>query len=410
MKKILHQNMRLLGILLLIFFTSLSMARDTRHDMITKTKTTKLLPVMQEFKHLIDTDPVIRMYLNQMITQVSSHHKEHPEPNINLKNVDQMLHMINDALRMPPEYNSSDLVGCRINSILNWTMSVPAGYAVFRNEKINEMFRKILADYTVFLNSESSLGSLNDTQNGWKSALARKKLNMHQYQYDPNDEYWGFKSWNDFFTRKFKNGMRPIAEQNNSKAIVSACDSEVFTIQHNVKHSDSFWIKEQPYSLKDMLNNDILAEKFVGGDVYQAFLSAFKYHRWHSPVSGTIKKAYIKQGTYYSGLESQGVDPASPDYSQGYLSHVATRAIIYIEADDPVGLMVVMPIGMAEISSCVINEKIKPGYRVEKGEELGYFQFGGSTYCLIFQPGVIEKFTFKKGDDVKMGEVIGMAK
>lgn len=370
----------------------------------------ELLPVIQEFKQSINEDPVVRMYLNQMIRQVSAYYKTHPEPNIYLEDVDQMLYLINDALRMAPEYNETDLVGCRINTILNWTMNVPAGYAVFRNENMNRMFRKVLADYTVFLNSKASLTSLNSGANGWKSEAAMKKLNMQEYKYDPKDKYWGFKSWNDFFTREFKDGVRPIAKPNDPKTIVSACDSEVYTIQNNVKKSDSFWIKEQPYSLNDMLNNDKLADEFVGGDVYQAFLSAFKYHRWHSPVSGVIKKAYIKQGTYYSGLDSTGMDPASPDYSQGYLSHVATRAIIYIEADDPVGLMVVMPVGMAEISSCVINEKIKPGYRVKKGEELGYFQFGGSTYCLIFRPDVIKNFSVKKGEDVKMGEAIGVAK
>jgi len=134
-----------------------------------------------------------------------------------------------------------------------------------------------------------------------------------------------------------------------------------------------------------MLNNDeSVVDQFVGGDVYQAFLSATKYHRWHSPVTGTIKKAYIKQGSYYSGTESQGMDPGSPNFSQGYIAHVATRAIIYIEADDPkIGLIIVMPIGMAEVSSCMISDKIKPGYRIKKGEELGYFQYGGSTYCLI---------------------------
>jgi len=52
---------------------------------------------------------------------------------------------------------------------------------------------------------------------------------------------------------------------------------------------------------------------------------------------------------------------------------------------------------------------IQPGTRVEKGEELGYFQFGGSTHCVIFQPGVIKEFRVKKGESVKFGEVIAIA-
>ncbi len=85
------------------------------------------------------------------------------------------------------------------------------------------------------------------------------------------------------------------------------------------------------------------------------------------------------------------MDQGSPDLSQGYIAHTATRAIIYIEATYPkIGLMCVIPIGMSEVSSCIINEKIIPGHKVKKGDELGYFQFGGSTHCLVFQKGVID--------------------
>jgi phosphatidylserine decarboxylase len=41
----------------------------------------------------------------------------------------------------------------------------------------------------------------------------------------------------------------------------------------------------------------------------------------------------------------------------------------------------------------MIASKVKPGYHVEKGEELGYFQFGGSTHCLVFRPGAIAEFS-----------------
>ena len=68
-----------------------------------------------------------------------------------------------------------------------------------------------------------------------------------------------------------------------------------------------------------------------------------------------------------------------------------------------------MPIGMAEVSSCVLLDNIKAGYKVKKGEELGYFQYGGSTHCLIFRPGVIKEFKVQEGKDVKMGQAIAIA-
>ena len=97
------------------------------------------------------------------------------------------------------------------------------------------------------------------------------------------------------------------------------------------------------------------------------------------------------------------------DASEGYLVHVQTRAIFFIDCDDPgIGLVCVMPTGMVEISSCIIDPKMKQGYHVEKGEELGYFQFGGSTHCIIFQKGVINNFSQLEGD-IKVGQKIAVA-
>ena len=407
MKRALQAKFWLLIILVTFFLARISCAAGGNDEC--NLDKVMLKPSVNELKQLVDTDPIVRMYFTQMIDQVPAYYRQ--KPNVNLTGIDQMLCLINRAMDKAPDYDETDMVGFPINTILNWTMGVPAGFHAYRNDKVNAVVRKILDEYGTYLNSPASLSVINDSPEGWKSKTATEKLGMEQYQYDPNDKHWGFKSWNDFFTRKLKPGMRPIAEPDNSKVIVSAADSEVYSMQNNVKKTDWFWIKSQPYSLNDMLNNDqTVVDKFVGGDVYQAFLSATKYHRWHSPVSGTIRKAYIKQGSYYSATEAQNLDPASPNDSQGYIAHVATMAIIYIEADDPViGLMVLMPIGMAEVSSSVIHDKIKEGYKVKKGEELGYFQYGGSTYCLIFRPGVIKKFLVKKNDDIKIGQAIAIA-
>jgi phosphatidylserine decarboxylase len=145
-----------------------------------------------------------------------------------------------------------------------------------------------------------------------------------------------------------------------------------------------------------MLANDEATDQFVGGTVYQAFLSATNYHRWHSPVAGTVVRAFVEDGTYYSEADAEGKDAVEPMNSQSYLAHVAARAIIVIDADNPViGLMAFVAVGMLEVSSCVINETITPGYHVDKGEELGHFQYGGSTYCLVFRPGVISDFALQ---------------
>ncbi|KAH0136695.1 hypothetical protein KCU67_g15974, partial [Aureobasidium melanogenum] len=135
--------------------------------------------------------------------------------------------------------------------------------------------------------------------------------------------------------------------------------------------------------------------QFADCTVYQAFLSALSYHRWHAPVSGTIKKAFVQDGTYFSEPLFEGLgDPNTKEIDahgistgQGYLSALATRAVIFIEADNPaIGLMAFIGIGMDEVSTCEIT--VKEGDHVKKGQETGMFHFGGSSHCLLFRNGV----------------------
>jgi len=348
-------------------------------------------PVIEEFQELIDHDPIVRMYLNQMIAQVP---QGKPYRKRHLESVPQMLRLINEVLTMAPEFSEDALVMTPLGAILDWAMGTPAGFAAFRDTRINAMFGKVLAAWCEFLSSGDSRYVLNDSPSGWMCAAARRAVGIEQYQYDPGEQYWGFASWNDFFTRHFKAGARPVDSPDDDKVIVSACESTPYGLALDVQRQDRFWLKSQPYSLQDMLANDESVDQFVGGTVYQAFLSATNYHRWHSPVAGRIVRAFVQPGTYYSEADSEGADAVEPKKSQSYLAHVAARAIILIEADDPViGLVAFVPVGMSEVSSCIIGPDIQPGHHVAKGDELGYFQFGGSTHCLVFRPGVIADFS-----------------
>jgi phosphatidylserine decarboxylase len=347
-----------------------------------------LHPVIIEFQELIDSDPVVRMYLERMIAEVpqTKHYRER-----HLDSVGQMLRLINEVLTMAPEFGES-AVATPLGTILDWTMGTPSGFAAYRDPRINAMIKKILTAWCEFLDSPDSLYVLNESPSGWMCAAARRAIGIEQFVHDPSDEHWGFASWNDFFTRRLKDGARPVASPDEDKVIVNACEATPYRIATGLKRLDRFWIKSQPYSLQDMLANDDSVDQFVGGTVYQAFLSARNYHRWHSPVAGTIVKAFVQPGTYYSEADSEGRDAINPPTSQSYLAHVAVRAIVLIDADDPVvGLVAFVAIGMSEVSSCLITTV--GGQHVAKGEELGYFQFGGSTHCLLFRPGVIAEFS-----------------
>jgi phosphatidylserine decarboxylase len=249
-----------------------------------------LHPVLAEFQELIDTDPVVRLYVDQMIAQVPS---AKPYRKRHLESVEQLLRLINEVLTMAPEFGDA-MVATPLGAILDWTMGTTAGFAAYRDPRINTMIKKILTTWCEFLSSGDSLYVLNDSPSGWKCAEAQRAIGIEQYEHDPRDEHWGFASWNDFFTRRFKDGERPVGSPDDDKVIVSACESTPYGISTDVQRQDRFWIKSQPYSLQDMLANDDTVDQFVGGTIYQAFLSATNYHHWHSPVAGTIVRAFVQ--------------------------------------------------------------------------------------------------------------------
>lgn len=377
-----------------------------------------LHPVLEEFKELIESNTRIYMLLTSMFKEVpqSKRYGRDPTGNPEIRDYFHFLHVINHLLTTAPNWTDKaqrvGLVGMPINAVLDWPMGTPSGYAAFLDPEINAMIKKILNVWGEFLRSPTSVNVLNDTSHGWFGktgrrdltavakigALAGTDLKFHDmFECDPSAPNHGFQSWDDFFTRNFRPGIRPVEDPEDGKVIANACESKPYRVAHHVHARDKFWIKSQPYSVLDMLGHDALASQFVGGTIYQAFLSALSYHRWHSPVSGTVVKAYVVDGTYYSEPLFEGVgnpevkhkdiDMDGQVTSQGYITSTATRALIFIEADEPaIGLMAFIGVGMAEVSTCDIT--VKEGDRLEKGDELGMFHFGGSTHCLLFRKGV----------------------
>lgn len=353
-------------------------------------------PVIIEFKKLIETDPRLYMLFNQMFEQIPRKPTFNMDPTgkPQIKNYNQMLMLMNHILTTAPEFNETGLVGFPINAILAWPMGTPAGTEAFLDKRVNRQLKKILNQWAVFLNSKDSRYVLgDDPESGWFGKGAKRAMPSFEKDFicSPGTPYYGFSSWDDFFTRQFREGRRPVANPDDDGVIANACESAPYKIARNVKLTDKFWIKAQPYSLQHMMAMDPLTEEFKGATVYQAFLSALSYHRWHSPVSGKIVKTRLIDGSYYAEALSQGFDPAGPNESQGYITQAASRALIFIEADNPdIGLMCIMFVGMAEVSSNEIT--VYEGQHVQKGEQLGMFHFGGSTHCLIFKSDVQIEF------------------
>jgi len=356
-------------------------------------KLTPFDPAILELQALIESDPVMLMYFTQMFEQQPAFAPPPESGDIKIQDYHQLLRVLDHVLTTAPEFSTEGQVGCPINAVLDFPMITAAGLAAFLSPKLNRALKKVLAAWARFLDSPASLYVLNETPTGWLCPAALEAIHMDEYVHDPKAALFGFRSWNDFFIRRFKPGARPVAEPHNPKAIVSACESAPFSIARDVKAQDTFWLKSQPYSLRHMLDGHFV-DQFAGGTVYQAFLSAENYHRWHSPVSGTVKLIRNVEGAYYAEAAAEGFDPLGPNNSQGYIAHVNTRALIFIEAEEPaIGLVCFVAVGMVEVSSCLVG--VKEGQHVKKGDEIGFFQFGGSTHCLVFRPGAIREFALQ---------------
>ncbi|PHH85055.1 hypothetical protein CDD83_983 [Cordyceps sp. RAO-2017] len=378
---------------------------------------------VQELKELIESTAELRMLASAMFDEVPEKepYNEDPIGNKQVRSYQHMLELFNVVMtEKAPIWSEQEygvgLIGFPFNAILDWPMGTASGYAFFLKAEVNAKFKAILDGWRDdFLTTERSRQVINDGEDGWLSseslATIERDTNVgtgqdwmtfqELFECDPegDPEHWGFKSWDDFFVRRFRNfdTIRPVAYPDRPEWIVSSCESKPFALQTNVRDYDSFWLKGQPYSVLEVMGHDERAGQFVGGTVYQAFLSATSYHRWNAPVGGKVVASRVIDGTYFSEptvtgfTHPDGPDPAAPDRAQGYITHVATRALFYIQAPEPVGLMAVVFVGMADVSTCQILPDFAPSKLpadVRKGDELGMFHHGGSTHCLLFRPGV----------------------
>lgn len=363
----------------------------------------KLLPPVQALKELIESNRYIWNLFQMMFDEIPQKDVDTPAGTPQVRDYHELLLVLNRLIQRAPKFNTTGLVDTPINAVLDYPMGTRAGYVLFNDPRVNAKMKNILDYWGRYLQSEESSYVLNTSDKGWLSPYALNEMakeaggdnfvDLFAVHSTDVKQKLGYTSWDDFFTRKFKPGIRPVASPDDDDVIANACESAPFRMAHDVPLKAKFWIKGQPYSLIDLLHNDPWTSKFEGGTLYQAFLSALSYHRWNSPVSGKIVKAYNLDGTYYGEALAQGFEnPNGPDKvaannSQAFLTSTATRAVIFIQADNPkIGLMCFVAVGMGDVSNNEITVRI--GQHVNKGDQLGMFHFGGSTHVLLFRPEV----------------------
>lgn len=344
-------------------------------------------------------DAMARMYATRMLVEAQLEW-------FVFDSINDWLTCINYVVQRAPNFKP-DEDHFPLSKLFVFFMFTPAGASLFRMKEFNVRLTAVLKAWCDYLDTEDSKIVLNPTgeipaTEGWLSHEGEQDFCLQQcvnYKNKGTEPYWGFTSYNDFFHRKIKlNELRPMDPADD--VIVSSVDGTVYRIATEVEKCTAFWTKGQNYSLVNMLDNSKYTDDFVGGDVMQSFLDGSDYHRWHAPISGTIVEARVIEGLTFSELLSEGLDLSAGTESQGYEATVNTRGLIIIH-NETYGKVAVVPTGITEISSIIINKDIldamkeKRTIEIKKGEELGYFSYGGSSMALVFQKDMINEFLVK---------------
>lgn len=197
--------------------------------------------------------------------------------------------------------------------------------------------------------------------------IERNEINMDIY------EECDYSSFNDFFTRKIKPDCRPVPE--DLDVLISPCDclATVYPIQENT----TFSIKNTEYTLRSLLRSPRLAKRFRGGYAYVLRLTVEDYHRYLYSVSGKQSKNYHIDGTFHT------VNPIANDYLPIYKENTREYTVIRSKEFGDVLQMEVGALLVGKISNH------KQSTVVTRGEEKGFFEYGGSTIVVLTQKGLV---------------------
>ena len=251
-----------------------------------------------------------------------------------------------------------------------------------------EPFSSWLYDFMIargrFMDSAASAAVL-------PSWLNDPEVNIGDYIVPPD----GYGSFNEFFTRSLKPGVRPIDAPGNASVLTAPADSTILSLADELTSDITLEVKGDTLNIKELLGGDERADEFLNGKAILCMLATTNYHRFHSPVSGNIVAANQLAGLYY------GMTGGWVEY---FFQH---RRGYYIFDTEEFGHVGMVCVGMFTISS--ISFEAAEGDAVEKGDELGYFAYGGSAIILLFEP---DRVTFSIPLDrgpahVLMGQWIG---
>lgn len=212
-----------------------------------------------------------------------------------------------------------------------------------------------------------------------------------------------FTSFNDFFYRELKTGARKI--DYSEDVLVSPADGKILAYE-NIKDKDRFFVKGDKFSLEEFFRDKNLAKKYEDGVFVIIRLAPVDYHRFHFPTDGNISESKLIDGWYYS-VSTHAV-------KQNFRIFCENKREYSILKTEKFGDIAMFEVGATMVGG--ITQTYKANSFVTKGEEKGYFYFGGSTCILVFEKGKIKIDSdllenTQKGIETKvyMGERIGVS-
>jgi len=213
----------------------------------------------------------------------------------------------------------------------------------------------------------------------------------------PISEYTSF---NDFFYRKLKPEARPIGTN-----FVSPGDGKLLAFE-NIADIQNFFIKGRKFTLKEFLNSSTLAETYKNASLFILRLAPNDYHRYHFPYAGIPSKMTKIKGDYFS------VSPyaLASNFTKVFCENKREFCILNTKEKEDILLA---PVGATMVGS--ITETYTANKKVKKGDEMGYFAFGGSTVVILIDKSkitidkdLLDNTRNKIETFVKMGEKIGV--
>lgn len=220
-----------------------------------------------------------------------------------------------------------------------------------------------------------------------------KNNNIDMSDYDDME----YSSFNDFFSRKIKSNARVV--EINKNTLISPCDAKLSV--YNISKDSEFLIKGTYYKLEDLINSD-LANEYINGYICIFRLGVDDYHRY-----SYIDEGYKSKNTYIKGV-LHTVRPIALTNYNIYKRNAREWTILHTKNFSDV---IQVEVGALMVGKIINHHQ---NHTFKKGEEKGYFQFGGSTICLIFKEKIvkIDKDILNNSENdietiVKLGEKIG---